>query len=107
MKTTAVAALVLLSFVCAGAQADERINFCKDMTTKQFHDAAKYAFKNRGYQVEDITPTAVTASLRGKTVEMVITVPGQIVIRYKEGSERGRDQWLRNLKTDVLWELTE
>jgi len=77
------------------------------MTTKQFHDAAKYAFKNRGYQVEDIGPTAVTASLRGKTVEMVITVPGQIVIRYKEGSELGRDQWLRNLKTDVLWELTE
>lgn len=107
MKLTPIAVFALLSFGSAGAQADERINFCKDMTTKQFNDAARSAFVKRGYQVVDVSPSAVTASLRGKTVEMVITVPGQIVIRFKEGSEEGRDQWLRNLKTDVLWELTQ
>lgn len=107
MKAIIVTVLALLSFVHAGARADERINFCKDMSTKQFNDAARSAFVKRGYQVGDVNPTAVTASLRGKTVEMVITVPGQIVIRFKESSEEGRDQWLRNLKTDVLWELTQ
>jgi hypothetical protein len=30
-----------------------------------------------------------------------------VLIRWKEGFGHKNDQWLRNLKTDVLWRLAE
>jgi hypothetical protein len=41
-----------------------------------------------------------------KRVEIVIE-PLRMVIRWKEGFGHKNDQWLRNLKTDVLWRLAE
>jgi hypothetical protein len=37
----------------------------------------------------------------------VLIEPMQMVIRWKEGFGDKNDQWLRNLKTDVLWRLAE
>ena len=37
----------------------------------------------------------------------VLIEPGRVLIRWKEGFGHKNDQWLRNLKTDVLWRLAE
>ncbi len=75
-----------LFFVSIGAQAGEwTINYCKDLTVDEFHEAAKWAFQKRRYIVEDDTPSSLTGALKGKKVEVSMTAPGQIVIRWVPG----------------------
>ncbi len=76
------------------------------MPPEQLREMAEYALTRRRYNIEENTPTLVVGEQDDKRVEIVIE-PTQVVIRWKEGFGHKNDQWLRNLKTDVLWRLAE
>jgi hypothetical protein len=60
-----------------------------------------------GYGIEEDTPTALVGEQDKLKVEIIVE-PSHLVIRWKDGfgSEK-KDNWLRNLKTDVLWRMAE
>jgi hypothetical protein len=68
--------------------------------------AAEYALTRRRYNIEENTTTMLVGEQDDLRVEIVIA-PGRVVIRWKVGFAHKNDQWLRNLKTDVLWRLAE
>jgi hypothetical protein len=70
------------------------------------HAAAEYALTRRRYNIEENTSTMIVGEQDDLRVEIVIA-PGHVLIRWKEGFGHKNDQWLRNLKTDVLWRLAE
>ena len=85
-----------------GAQAgDWTINYCKDLTVAEFHKAARWAFNNRKFVIEKVTPSSLTGARKGKKVEVAMTAPGQIVIRWVPGFGYEKDNWLKNLRWDV------
>ncbi len=89
-----------------GAQAgDWTINYCKDLTVDQFNKAARWAFNNRGFVIEEDTPSSLTGAQKGKKVEVSMTTPGVIVIRWVPGFGYEKDNWLKSVKYDVLWGL--
>ena len=83
------------------------INWCKDLTVDDFHAAAKWSFQKRKYQIETDTPSSLTGGQRGKKVEIAMTAPGHIVIRWVPGFGYTSDTWLKNLYWDVTWRLAE
>ena len=108
---------VLALFVGAGAAAlgvpaqaaDQIINLSEfevAASAEILHAAAEYALTRRRYNIEENTATMLVGEQDDLRVEIVIA-PGQVVIRWKEGFGHKKDQWLRNLKTDVLWRLAE
>ena len=110
MKTSLpVLALVGLSaFAMPAHAADQIINLseCEALTTEALHEIAMYSLSKRRYNIEENTPTMVVGEQDDLKVEILIQ-PRQVVIRWKEGFGNKKDQWLRNLKTDVLWRLAE
>ena len=88
--------------------ADQVIKFpdCSVFTLEYLHDLAKYALQKRRYNIEEDTPKMLVGEHDRLKVEMIIQ-PGRIVIRWKEGFGHSKDNWLRNLKTDVLWRMAE
>lgn len=83
------------------------INWCKDLTVDEFYAAAKWSLQKRKYQIEEDTPSSLTGGQRGKKVEITMTDPGRIVIRWVPGFGYGNDQWLNRLYRDVTWRLAE
>ena len=79
---------------------------CTAFSVDYLHDLAKYALQKRRYGIEEDTPTLLVGEQDRYKVEIVIQ-PSSLVIRWKEGFENKKDQWLRNLKTDVLWRMAE
>jgi hypothetical protein len=75
-------------------------------TPELLHAAAEYALTKRRYNIEENTATMLVGEQDDLRVEMIVA-PGRVVIRWKEGFAHKNDQWLRNLKTDVLWRLAE
>ena len=65
------------------------------------------ALEDRRYNLEGDTPTILVAEQDDLKVEIVFEDTSDIVIRWKEGFGHRSDQWLRNLKTDILWTLAE
>ena len=101
--TILLGSLVLTS---VGAQAgDWTIDYCKDLSSDRFTAAARWAFRNRGYQIEKDTPTSLIGALRGKKVAITMTTPGDILIRWVPGFGYNEDNWLKNVRFDVLWAL--
>jgi hypothetical protein len=70
------------------------------------HSAAEYALTRRRYNIEENTATMLVGEQDDLRAEIMIA-PGRVVIRWKEGFGHKNDQWLRNLKTDILWRLAE
>jgi hypothetical protein len=70
------------------------------------HAAAEYALTRRRYNIEENTATMLVGEQDDLRVEIMLA-PGRVLIRWKEGFGHKNDQWLRNLKTDVLWRLAE
>jgi hypothetical protein len=106
MKSLAGIVLSVLFTFSVAAQAESLdINFCKDLTEEDFNSAARTSFFKRKYQIEINTPTSLTGAQRGKKVEIAMTVPGQITVRWVPGFGYTKDDWLVNLKHDMLWEL--
>jgi hypothetical protein len=89
--------------------ADQVINLakCQNLTTKDLHTMALKALSDRRYNIEEDTPGMIVAEQNKLKVEVLISAPERIVIRWKEGFGHPRDTWLRNLKTSFLWALAE
>ena len=95
-----------LVFTSVGAQAgDWTIGYCKDLSADRFTAAARWAFRSREYQIEKDTPTSLIGILKGKKVEITMTAPGYIVIRWVPGFGYKKDDWFENLSRDMLWAL--
>jgi hypothetical protein len=106
MKISAGSLFAILLSISVGAQADSwSINYCKDLTVDDFHGAAKWSFFKRNFQIEEDTPSSLSGAQKGKKVEIAMTAPGQIVIRWVPGFGNTSDTWLKNLKSDMLWKL--
>jgi len=88
--------------------ADQIINLpeCQALSVDELHELAEYALTKRRYNIEENTPTLLVGEQDNLRVEFVLE-PQRITIRWKEGFAATKDQWLRNLKTDVLWRLAE
>jgi hypothetical protein len=91
------------------ALADEVVKFptCAAFSVEYVHDLAKFALQKRSYHIEEDTPTMLVGEQDKLKVEMLVE-PSRLTIRWKEGfgSEK-KANWLRNLKTDVLWHMAE
>ena len=107
MKAFAATLLALLFSVSAGVHADDlNINYCKELTADDFSSVAKWAFEKRRYQIEEATPSSFIGGQKGSKVEIAMTEPGHIEIRWVPGFGRTTDSWLQNLKEDMLWKLS-
>ncbi len=78
---------------------------CKGLTADVFKAMAKKALAKRKYQIEEETGNSVIGALKAYKVEIIMVSPERIVVRFKPGYSASKDQWLRNLKTDLLWEI--
>ena len=88
--------------------ADQIINFsaCTATSVERLHELATYVLTRRRYNIEDDTPTMVVGEQDNLRVEILLE-PSRMTIRWKEGFGHPKDQWLRSIKTDVLWRFTE
>ncbi len=119
MKTLTGFLVGALFFVSIDAQAGEwTINYCKDLTVDEFHEAAKWAFQKRKYVIVGETANGLSSSYyyvlrsltgaqKGKKVEIAMTAPGHIVIRWVPGFGYHKDNWLKNLWWDVSGRLAQ
>ena len=106
MKTVVGGLLAVLLSISVGAQEDGvDINYCKDLTVDDFYAAAKRSFHRRKYQIEEDTPSSLTGGQKGKKVEIAMTDARHVVIRWVPGFANQRNDWLQNLKQDMLWKL--
>ncbi len=63
MKTLTRFLVGALFFVSIDAQAGEwTINYCKDLTVDEFHEAAKWAFQKRKYVIVGETANGLSSS---------------------------------------------
>jgi hypothetical protein len=83
-----------------------KLSECEVLSTEYLHELATYALIKRRYNIEEDMPMMIVGEQDDLKVEILIE-PANIVIRWKEGFGHKNDQWLRNLKTDVLWRLAE
>ena len=88
-------------------RADETINLskCDAITTASVHDFAKEALTKRKYAIASDDPSLLVGELEKYKVEIAIEAQ-RVVIRW-QGTPGKHEYWLRNLKTDLLWALTE
>jgi len=88
-------------------RADETINLskCDAITTTAVHDFAREALTKRKYAIASDTTSLLVGELEKFKVEIAIE-PQKVVIRW-QGTPGKHEYWLRNLKTDLLWALTE
>lgn len=88
--------------------ADQHIRLAEcALSQADMHTLALRAFEKRGYNLEVDTPTMLVGEQDDLKVEIIFENSSDIVIRWKEGFGHKKDQWLRNLKTDILWEMAE
>ena len=83
-----------------------KLSECAALAPEQLREMAEYALTRREYNIEENTSALLVGEQDEKRVEIVIESM-QVVIRWKEGFGSKNDQWLRNLKTDMLWRLAE
>lgn len=105
--TTVVGVAVMGLGVPAHA-ADQFIDLTefKDVSVEYLHQLAEYALSQRRYNIEENTPTLLVGEQDKKKVEILLE-PGRVHIRWKDGFGNTKDQWLRNLKTSILWRMAE
>jgi hypothetical protein len=101
--------VVVAAFGAPARAADQIIDlseFAALASPEILHAAAEYALTKRRYNIEENTTAMLVGEQDDLRVEIVIS-PAKVLIRWKEGFGHKNDQWLRNLKTDVLWRLAE
>jgi hypothetical protein len=88
--------------------ADQHIRLTEcPLAVSDVHTLALLALQKRRYNVEEDTPTMLVGEQDDLKVEIIFADTTDIVIRWTEGFGNKNDQWLRNLKTDILWEMAE
>jgi len=105
---TAALGVALIGLGSSAHAADQLIDLTefKDVSVAYLHQLAEYALSERRYNIEENTPTLLVGEQDKKKVEILIE-PGRVHIRWKEGFSASKDQWLRNLKTTILWRMAE
>jgi hypothetical protein len=110
MRVLALCVGVGFAMLGAPARAADQIidlsEFEPLASAEVLHAAAEYALTRRRYNIEENSATMLVGEQDDLRVEIMVA-PGRVVIRWKEGFGHKNDQWLRNLKTDVLWRLAE
>ncbi len=134
MKVLASCLLGSLLFLANQVYAEQTINLstCRGLTVEDFNAVAKWALTKGHYQIEKDTGDTLTGvqkqleprrlirdmfrrmgekenmQLIGNiVVEIAMTGPDEIVVRWKPGSEAQDENSLRNLKANILWRLAE
>ncbi len=103
--TTACLTGVSLLLISLGVRADVTLHYCKDLTADQFGRAAHTAFTAEKWQVEQEGPSSVVGKDGSKKVEIAMTEPGTVVLRWLPGSEDKKEKRLVDLGEQVLWAL--
>jgi hypothetical protein len=103
-----VLGLAVLAVGAPALAADQiiKLSECEALDPEHLRELAEYALTKRRYNIEENTQALLVGEQDDLRVEILIE-PMQMVIRWKEGFGHKKDQWLRNLKTDVLWRLAE
>lgn len=96
---------VSLLLISLGVQADVTLHYCKDLTADQFGRAAHTAFAEENWKVEQEGPSSVIGKDGSKKVEIVMTEPGTVVLRWMPGSETENEKHIVHLGEQVLWTL--
>jgi len=99
----------LLLLVSFGARAvDLTLHYCKDLTADQFRSAAAAAFRERNFEIEQESSTNVTGTKDNDTkkVEIVMTDPRALVVRWAPGSKGNNERDITNIQYAMLWALT-
>lgn len=106
MKTT-IACLtgISLLLISLGTRADVTLHYCKDLTAEQFGRAAHAAFTEEKWKVEQKGSSSVIGKDGSKRVEIAMTDPGTIVLRWMPGSENENQKHLVHLGEQALWAL--
>lgn len=105
---TTVVGVAVMGLGLPAHAADQFIDLTefKDVSVEYLHQLAEYALSQRKYNIEENTSTLLVGEQDKKKVEILIE-PGKVHIRWKDGFGNTKDQWLRNLKTSILWRMAE
>ena len=105
---TAALGVAVIGLGSPAHAADQVIDLTefKDVSVQYLHQLAEYALSQRRYNIEENTPTLLVGEQDKKKVEILLQ-PGRVQIRWKDGFGASKDQWLRNLKTSILWRMAE
>ena len=105
---TAALGVAVISLGSPAHAADQVIDLTefRDVSVQYLHELAEYALSQRRYNIEENTPTLLVGEQDKKKVEILLQ-PGRVQIRWKDGFGASKDQWLRNLKTSILWRMAE
>ncbi len=108
MKSLGGFLLGCLLFFSTAANAEVAINLskCSNLNTATFKSAAKAAMSRRNWQVEKESSNSITGTLKGYKVKITMKNPTKIVIRFLPGFSNKKENWLKNLRKDILDELT-
>ena len=109
MKSLGGCLLGCLLFFSTAANAEVAINLskCSNLNTDTFKSAAKAAMSRRHWQVEEESSNSVTGAYKRYKAEITMESPTKIVIRFLPGFAHKKENWLKNLKKDILDELTK
>jgi hypothetical protein len=108
MRTSClVLALATSSAFAVAGHADETVHLskCGAVTETELHDMALQALTKRKYKIESDTPTSLVGQQDEYHVEIAISAQ-TVEIRW-QGKPGKHEYWIHNLKTDLLWSLSE
>ncbi len=105
---TTVVGIAVIGLGSPAHAAEQFINLSefKDVSVQYLHELAVYALSERRYNIEENTATLLVGEQDKKKVEILLE-PGRVQIRWKDGFGATKDNWLRNLKTTILWRMAE
>lgn len=105
MKLTTACLTASLLLISLGAQADVTLHYCKDLTAEKFRKAAKTAFGEKNFKIEQEGSNSVTGKDGPRQVEIAMTDPGTVVLRWVPGSEDKKEKHINKLGYEMLWAL--
>ena len=103
--TTACLTGASLLLISLGARADVTLHYCKDLAADQFGRAARAAFTEEKWKVEQEGSNSVIGKDGSRKVEIAMTEPGTVVLRWAPGSADKKEKKLVDLGEQVLWAL--
>lgn len=103
MKALATGLLGCLLFVATGAYAVQEVSVkgCKEWNVDKFNRVARAAFAKREFNIEKDEGHSIIGERKKLKVEIVLTKPDLIEIRWVPGFGYHKENWLIALKKDV------
>ena len=103
MKALATYLLGCLLLVATGAYAVQQVSVkgCKEFDVDKFNRIAHAAFTKRKFFIEKDDGDSVIGARKKYKVEIVLTSPETIEIRWVPGFGYRKDHWLDRLSRDI------